>query len=86
MPDDSVMNDTIMWMDWTLAFLEQRKLYHKKAYTRKAILERMAKELLSKDELEAIDREAEAQVSRVEQGQPASAEMEDEPEHEDIAE
>ena len=66
----------IDWLDWTLSFLEQRKLYHKKAYVRKAILERMAKTLLSPDELAVIDQEAEKQLSL----KAAGVELEPEPE------
>jgi hypothetical protein len=61
--DENAVTDTEAWLEWTLAFLQQRKLYHKKAYIRKAILERMAKTLLSKDELAVIDQEAEKQLS-----------------------
>lgn len=62
MPDEVEFNDAIEWINWTLNFLETRKLYHKKAAVKQAILQRMAKTLLSESELAAIDAEAEKQL------------------------
>jgi hypothetical protein len=59
-PDAQI--DALEWLQWTYNFLEARKMYHKKARITQAMLVKMSKTLLSKDELEQIEREAEAQL------------------------
>ena len=67
--DGDMIDDTIAWLNYTLASLENRKQYHRKRALKLGLMKKMAETLLSEDELEAIDQAAEKQLVGLEEGQ-----------------
>jgi hypothetical protein len=62
LPDEGVFDETIQWIDWTLQFLQNRALYHKKQQVKKQLIVKMAQTLLSEDELQRINELSEEQL------------------------
>jgi len=62
--DDGEGGLEFQWLDWVYNFLTARKAYHKKQQMKKKMMMRVASEYLSQDELEEIERQAEALVEK----------------------
>lgn len=61
--NDAQMNEIESWLQWTLGFLTNRTLYHKKHAIKQRLLVKAANELLDPDEVERIEAAAEEELT-----------------------